>query len=330
MKYFVTGGTGFIGRALIHKLADSGHTIHALFRSKSKTASLKHPHIQWFKGDVLDPKSILKAMNGCEYVFHSAAMTKIWSKNPQIYHQINVTGTKNIIESSLNLGIKKVVMTSTAGVFGPSSIEDVNETTIRKTKYFTEYERTKAEADSLALSYTQKGIDIVIVYPTRVYGPGPLKESNSVTKLMNFYIKGRWPLIPGNGKSIGNYVYIDDVVEGHISAMEKGFSGEKYILGGENISYREFFNLLRKVSQKNYFLLKTPQSLMRPAARIMTFLAEFTDLYPSLTPEMVKKLSLNWSVSSRKSVQDLGYRFLSLEEGLKKTLKWLESRKNDK
>jgi farnesol dehydrogenase len=330
MKYFVTGATGFIGSVLAKKLADSGHIVHALFRSKSKTDSIKHSNIRLFKGDILDPKSLYKAMEGCPFVFHTAAMTKIWTKNPKLYHDINVIGTKNVMETALSLEIKKVVMTSTAGVFGPSLNREINENTLKKTECFTEYEKTKEEADTLALDFLKKGLEVVVVHPTRVYGPGLIKESNSTTKLIKLYIKGRWPIIPGSGKSIGNYVFIDDVVQGHILAMERGTPGEKYILGGENISYHGFFNSLKKISQKKYLLLRLPFFIIMTFSQITKTLAKVFSFYPFITPEMAKKLNMNWIVSNKKASQELGYRPIPLEEGMKKTIQWLESRKNDK
>jgi farnesol dehydrogenase len=329
MKYFVTGATGFIGSVLSRKLADSGHTVHALFRSKSKTNCIKHPNIRLFKGDILDPKSIQKAVKGCSYVFHTAAMTKIWTKNCNLYHDINVTGTKNVMQAALSAGVKKVVMTSTAGVFGPSLKGEVNENTLKKTECFTEYEKTKEEADRLALDFLKKGLEVVLVHPTRVFGPGLINESNSPTKLMKLYIKGRWPIIPGSGESTGNYVYVDDVVNGHILALKKGTPGEKYILGGENISFHRFFDTLKKVSQKKHLLLRMPFSIIIFFSWIMKILAKIFNFYPIITPEMAKKLKQNWHVSHKKAAQELKYHPLPLEEGMKKTIRWLERRKND-
>ncbi len=329
MKIFVTGATGFIGSALVRALADSGHTVHALFRSRSKTPAIEQAHVRLFKGNILDLKSIERAMRGCHCVFHTAAMTKIWSKKPNQYHDINVIGTKNVLEAALHLGIKNVVITSTAGVFGPSLDGCVDENTVKKTECFTEYEKTKTQADSLALSYIEKGIRIVMVCPTRVYGPGLIKESNSTTRMIQLYIKGRWRIIPGSGKNIGNYVYIDDVVKGHILAMEKGLPGEKYILGGENISYSGFFNTLKKVSQKDSVLFKLPLFIMIFLSFSMKCLAKWFNVYPLITPEMVKKLTCDWTVSSDKAVRELGYSPISLETGIKKTIEWLKSIKKE-
>lgn len=126
------------------------------------------------------------------------------------------------------------------------------------------------------------------------------------------------------------YVYIDDVVQGHILAIEKGSPGEKYILGGENVSYRGFFDTLTKVSHKNYALLRLPFYIIMMFSRIMKFLAKIFNFYPFITPEIVKKLNQNWPVSNKKAVQELGYNPTPLEEGMKKTIQWLESGENDK
>lgn len=235
---------------------------------------MSHGNIRVFEGDILERESIENAMQSCEYVYHLAAYGKGWSKDPQKYFEVNVQGTKNILDAAIKLGVKKVVVTSTAGVFGPSKETPVNEESIRTVDFFNEYESSKSIAEEEIQHYISKGLDVVIVNPSRVYGPGLIGESNSVSKLIERYIKGKWHLIPGNGETIGNYVFIDDVRNGHLLAMSKGLIGEKYILGGENVSYNEFFDTLIKVSQKKYKLFKAPLSLMLAFARVQELLAD--------------------------------------------------------
>ncbi|MFC2126216.1 NAD-dependent epimerase/dehydratase family protein [Bacteroidota bacterium] len=214
-------------------------------------------------------------------------------------------------------------MTSTAGVFGPSVHKTVDEKTERSFVLCTEYERTKAEAEKLVMDYVSKGQHIVIVNPTRIYGPGLLNESNSVTRMINLYINGRFRVLPGDGNSIGNYVFIDDIVRGHILAMEKGKSGEKYIMGGANVSYRDFFNVLSCVTGKKYFQFNLPISFMLAISSVMLFLAKTIQISPLIIPPWVRKYNYNWELSSQKSINQLGYRFTSLEEGLRRTVKYL-------
>jgi farnesol dehydrogenase len=328
MKIFITGATGFLGVKLCRKLVDEGHIIHALYRSESKVNFLSHKNIRLFKGDVTDGESLKRAMKSCDYVYHLAAYAKVWAKDPSTFHKINYLGTMHVLNAARMLGVKKTVYTSTAGVFGPSIHKTVDEKSKRSIEVCTEYERTKAEAEKLVMDYVSKGQHIVIVNPTRIYGPGLLNESNSVTRMINLYINGRFRVLPGNGNSIGNYVFIDDIVSGHILAMEKGKRGEKYILGGANVSYRDFFNVLSRVTGKKYSQFSLPISLMLAISGAMLLLAKTVGISPLIIPRWVKKYNYNWELSSQKSKDQLGYKITPLEEGLSKTINYLKEIKS--
>ncbi|RLD81283.1 MAG: hypothetical protein DRJ07_09450, partial [Bacteroidetes bacterium] len=224
-----------------------------------------------------------------------------------------------------NLGIKKVVFTSTAGVFGPSINNIVTELTERTVDYFLEYERTKAIAEDFAKKYMQKELNVVIVNPTRVYGPGVLSKSNSVTIMIKSYIQGRWRVIPGDGKSVGNYVFIDDIVKGHIIAMEKGKPGERYILGGSNINYIDFFRIIKDISGKKHFMFKLPLVFMLAVSYFMMLLTKLFGVKPMITPALVKKFNYQWNVSSKKAEKELGHQITNFREGATKTIDWLQS-----
>ncbi|MBK6948920.1 MAG: NAD-dependent epimerase/dehydratase family protein [Haliscomenobacter sp.] len=172
-------------------------------------------------------------------------------------------------------------------------------------------------------SYQQKGIEVVVVNPTRIYGPGPLNESNSVTKLADQFRQGKWRIIPGNGESIGNYVYLDDVVQGHILAMEKGMPGERYILGGENASYNQLFNLLRELTGQRQALIPLPLPVMMLFAGWENTMAQILGKKPLIVPEFVRKLSQDWPMSSEKAQTALGYQITPLRQGMRRTLEWL-------
>ena len=328
MSVFITGSTGFIGVHLVNRLAESGQTIHALYRSEEKKKMLKHPNIKLFNGDIMDINSLEKAMEGCKYVYHVAAFTKIWSKNENTVYELNVNGTKNVLDAALKLGIKKVIFTSTAGIFGPSITEKVDENSVRKIDYFLEYEKSKAKAEELIKSYSKNNMEITIVNPTRVYGPGLLSKSNSVTIMMQAYTDGKWRFIPGDGRSIGNYVFIDDVVNGHILAMEFGKNGEKYLLGGTDLNYIELFSILRKITGKKYFMLKIPFVLISLMAEIMLLFSKIFNIPPAMTPSLIKKFSYSWEVSSQKAINELGYSITPFETGAIQTLQWF-NKKND-
>ena len=324
MNIFITGATGFIGQHLAKRLADEGHIIHAIYRSFEKTKSLIHGNVRWFKGDIMDVESLEIAMKGCVQVYHLAAYAVVWEKNPDDFEKYNVQGTINVIETAVKSGINDIVVTSTAGVFGPSIKSVIDENSISSVLYFTGYEKSKAESEKIIEPYSKNGLRIIIVNPTRVYGPGILNESNSVTKMIKKYIKGKWHILPGNGKSIGNYAFIDDVVNGHILAMQKGRTGERYILGGENVSYKEFFNNINKITGKKHFLLKTPLILMLGFAKLLILFNRLFGIRPLITPAHVRKFNCNWETNIFKSKKELGYLITSFNEGLKKTIYWVD------
>jgi nucleoside-diphosphate-sugar epimerase len=323
MKALVTGATGFLGINLCNELVKRGYVVNALYRSEVKAKFLKHKNINLFKGDITDIKSIENAITGCDYVFHMAAYAQVWAKNPDIFYRINYIGVKNVLDIAEKAGVKKVIITSTAGVFGPSNNEIVDENTIRKVNYFSLYEKTKAEAEELTLQRAARGLNVVIVNPSRVYGPGLMSKSNSVTKIIKLYIEGKFRIIPGNGESIGNYVFVDDVVNGHILALEKGIAGEKYILGGENISYIDFFKVLAEISGKKYILFKVPLYLMLFISFCMLLVAKGFGANPLITPGWVRKYNYNWILTSKKAREKLGYEITPLRIGIVKTLDFI-------
>ena len=331
MKIFISGATGFIGSRLAIRLAEEGHTVHALYRSLNKTEAIIHPNIILFKGDILDRSGIDAAIYGCEQVYHTAAFAKVWDPDPSLIYRLNIEGALNVINAGLDAGVRKFVCTSTAGVFGPSGINGfVDESSSRPEKYFIHYESSKSILEGILKTLAKSGVSIVLVNPTRVYGPGLLSESNGVTRMIKKYSEGKWHLIPGNGKSIGNYVYVEDVVTGHILAMEKGLAGENYILGGENVSYNDFFTELSNQCGTNHFLIHFPLSLMLLLSKLLLGFAMLTGKDPLITPPLVKKFIHHWNVSSRKAFTELGYKPISLSSGLKNTLNWINELKLNK
>lgn len=325
MQIFITGATGYIGNILANRLANEGNTVHALSRSPSKNHLLDHPNIKIFDGDITDPWSVEKAMQNCGQVYHLAAYARVWSKDPADFYRLNVEATKNVLEAARKVGVKRIVFTSTAGVLGPSGKKPVKEDDARIGEVMNDYEATKTEAETLCGQYVKDyGMDIVIVNPPRVYGPGVESESNAVSKLIKLYLKGKWRIMPGDGKRTGSYVHVDDVVNGHILAMQKGRTGERYILGGENASYQEFFDTLGKITGRKLRLYNLPVPLMLLVGYAMMFRTKLTGKPPLVTPVWVKKYFYNWSLSSQKAQEELGYNYRPLDEGLRQTVEWIK------
>ena len=324
MRIFITGATGYIGQQLALKLADSGYTIHALLRDEKKRPLLAHTNIVLFTGDILDRSSLLKAMIGCEQVYHLAALASVWNKNPDAFRILNVEGLRNVLDCCLKLNINDVLFTSTAGVVGHAeSMQPVCELTNPNPKLETLYEKSKVNAELLLKEYNKKGIRGVIVNPSRVYGPGLLTESNGFTRLIKMYINGNWKIKPCNGTSIGNYVYIDDTINGLISAMKKAKPGERYLLGGVNATYNEFFELVDELTGIKRKMYSMPLPVMLLTAHIQLLIAKTFGKQPLITPPFVRKYNKHWIVSSAKAERELDYHITPLKEGIGKTLNWL-------
>ncbi len=327
MRYFITGATGYIGERLALCLAGNGHTVHALVRDKRRADKLTHSNIHLFDGDLLNNDKMEAAIKGCDCAFHLAAYARVWSKDKDWPHKVNVEGTSNLLNLAYQHKLRRVVFTSTGGTLEPSDGQSpVTESTARTVPYFNAYEQTKAEAEKLSLSFIDKGLEVVIVNPTRVYGPGLISESNAMTKIIKQFNRGKWRIIPGNGKKCGNYVFVDDVVNGHLLAMDKGKSGERYITGGENITYDGFFQKLRKVTGKQQRLYHMPYWMMYLGGSAQYWFSQLTGLPPLITPKWIEKYLHDWAVSSKKAEMELGYTITSLDEGLKKTVDWLNEK----
>ncbi len=328
---FVTGATGFIGTKLVNELVRRGHVVHALTRQTSNREGLSHDQIRLVAGDTSDRESLKKGMRGCSQVYHLAAYAKNWSRDPSVFYRQNVGGMQNVFAAAREGGIERIVLTSTIVTFGPTAPGATgNEMMARITpRYYTEYEESKAVAEQEALRSTAEGFPVVIVNPTRVYGPGKLTEGNSVTLMIDMYDRGKVPVLLNGGVNVGNYVFVDDLVRGHIAAMEQGRVGERYILGGENSSLRDFFRLVDEISGRRHFQINLSPRLGTLYAGFEKKKAQLLALYPQITPGWVETFLQDWVYTSAKAVKELGYVVTPLREGIRITYEWLlQQRRN--
>jgi len=327
MKCFITGANGFIGFRLTEKLSAEGHTVKCLLRSPEKFQEFAHLQgVTSVIGDLDDITAIEAGVSGCDTVFHMAALAKPWSKDKSLPFRVNVQGTENILKASRKAGVKRFVFTSSAAVIGPSPGEEpIDESFARTVPFFNDYEKTKHQAEILVKDYSQGGLETVIVNPTRVFGPGKLSKSNAVTVMIDRYSRGKWRIVPGDGSCVGNYVFIDDVVSGHILAARKGRAGESYLLGGDNLTFNSFFDILAEATGKRRVLIPFPVRLMIAGAALMEWQVNVTGIPPMITVPWVKKYMNHWSLSSNKAVTELGYSITPFAAGVAKTLQWLRS-----
>jgi len=325
MATLVTGGTGFIGRKLVEELHHREEKVHLLCREQSDLRGLPRKGIEIFRGDVTDKKSIRPAMQNCQRVFHLAAYAHNWAPDPSVFFRANVEGFRNVAEIALDNDVEKIVFTSTSMTFGPTNGHIGNEQMLRKDESFlTDYEKTKYLAEIEGEKLLAEGLPLVIVNPTRVFGPGKMTEGNSVTRMIELHLRGRFPTILGKGENVGNYVYVDDVADGHLRAMSRGRIGQKYILGGENSTLDNFFSLLSRLSGRKPPRVHVPPNLARLFAKIEENKAVLFGKYPLITCGWVETFLRDWAYSNEKAVTELGCRFRGLRQGMELTCDWLK------
>jgi farnesol dehydrogenase len=334
---FVTGATGFIGSRLVASLVAQGVRVKALSRRErpesppgwdaSRVPPLEDPLVELVRGDILDRESLERGMSGCRAVYHLAAYAHNWAKDPATYTRLNIDGMRNVFASAIANKVDRVVWTSSIVTLGPTRPGVVGDEEMPRTTsgYLTEYEESKSIAEREALRLAATGFPLVIVNPTRVYGPGYLTEGNALAKLIEDYDRGRVPILFNCGVNVGNYVFVDDVVAGHELAMRHGRVGQRYILGGENVTLRKFFRTIDRVSGKRHFQL--PMLTFTPLvfAMLQKMRAEWFGVYPTITPGWIRTFSVEWAYSHDKAARELGYRPKSLEEGIRITYEWLKN-----
>ena len=321
MTTLVTGSTGFIGRRLVAQLARSGAAVRTLERHPGPGLEGR---IDRRRGDILDPASVARAVEGCDTVYHLAAYAHAWAKTPSTFFDVNVGGTRCLLGAALNHGVRKVVVTSSVVTMGSANGSPASESTPRQAPPLTPYEQSKIAAERAALEYARRGLDVVIVNPTRVFGPGLLSEGNSATRLISMYLDGTWRIIPGDGRAEGNWAYVEDVARGHILAMAAGRSGERYILGGDNASYNEFFAMLGAAAGARRHLLSVPRPAALAVAGAAVAGARLVGAPPPITPGWVRMFYGDGSCCIEKAKAELGYTVTPLAEALAATVAWLK------
>jgi len=340
---FVTGGTGFIGSRLVALLVARGVKVRALARSQAGLEKVKALGATPVLGDVTDSRSMKEALRGCDVLFHVASMYKIGLRHKAQMEKVNVYGVRNVLETAIEVGVPKIIFTSTAAVLGDTRGRLLDETfenkcggpadkrstphsgSADKGDFPTVYERTKWIAHyQIVRPLIRKGAPIVIVMPGGTFGPG---DHNVVNDLMKLHVRGRLQVLPGKDTAL-THVYVDDVAEGHILAAEKGRIGESYILGGTPLSLGEYVKLWSKVTGRPAPVLAIPSAPLRFWWPMIAWIERFIPLPAMLSGEATRAMGTTWLVSSAKAQRELGYKFRPVEEGLKLTFDWLNKKYN--
>ncbi|XP_007017288.2 PREDICTED: putative dihydroflavonol-4-reductase [Theobroma cacao] len=331
MKILVTGASGYLGGRLCDALVSRGHSVRAFVRRTSDLSGLPSPthgsSLELAYGDVTDYRSLLDACSGCDVIFHAAALVESWVPDPSRFFSVNVGGLKNLLQAAKETKtINKIIYTSSFFAVGPTDGYIADENQIHPEKFFcTEYEKSKAAADKIALQAVAEGMPIVPVYPGVIYGPGKLTTGNVVAQLIIERFNWRLPGYIGRGNDKFSFSHVEDVVEGHIAAMEKGRPGERYLLTGDNASFRLCFDIAAIITETGRPKFNIPLGLIEAYGWVSVLIARITGKLPLISPPTVNVLRHQWAYTCDKAKLELDYRPRSLKDGLEEMLPWLKS-----
>ncbi|MDI6767584.1 MAG: SDR family oxidoreductase [Bacteroidota bacterium] len=317
-KVLITGGTGFIGSNLAGALLKEGCSVRILRRYNSDLRAVNDLNVEHVIGDILDKNSLRQAMDGCDTVFHTAAIVAMWKKKGTEQKDVNIIGTKNATEVALEKGIKKFVHTSSIAALGYRADGGLSdETTAFNWSPKLTYKYSKHLAELEIFKALQKGLAAVIVNPAVVIGPKDYRfHGGSLIKKISsggvpFYIDGGI-----------NIAYVDDVVYGHIQAAKVGRVGERYVLGGTNLTIKEAFEQVAEVVGVSPPKLKAPISLVKLAAKIFDLISFISGRKPLISSDLIASIGINFWFSSEKAERELEYKSTSFKEAVKKTYDW--------
>lgn len=319
MRVFVSGATGYVGNRLMKELLFNGFQVHTLLREPSKKGMLNYPGVRIFEGDLNDVKALDEALDGCKQIYHVAGFTRLWAANENEFYETNVKGTFHLLEQAVYHNVDKLVYTSNAAVFGHSIKEPLSEEDPRTTGLSHDLDLSKFLAEKIVLDFAEAGLETVVVNPTRIYGPGLLTHSNIITRLLNDLLKNKLQGVPNCDEIVGNYTFIDDVINGHLLAMQKGVSGQRYILGGENISYGKLYQLIQELTGRT-IEKKRPLWAMKMTGYVNLGKYYIFGEEPLFTPKDIDRFYHNSAMSSQKAIRELGYSITPLKIGLERTL----------
>lgn len=326
MKAFVTGGAGFIGHHIVRKLIDRGYEVVALARSPNSAARLTSIGAVVVPGDITDISSMREGMRGSDVIFHIAAWYAIGGVDREQMEIVNVGGTRKVLRLAYELGISRIIYTSTVNVFGDTNGEFVDETYYSEGPFRTEYDRTEWLAHyKVAVPLMEKGAPITIVMPGPVYGPG---DHSIVADLMRMFYRG-FPIIMG-ADSVATYTHVEDVAEGHILAAEKGRIGESYILTGPAIPLGEMIDFWAHLTGKPAPSLHVPSSFVRASAPMADLASQFTDLNSAFSKEGASLAGVTYMARSDKAREELGWKTRPLQSGMLETFEWIAATEDER
>lgn len=319
----LTGGTGFVGAAVARALLARGHTVRALVRPGSNRSNLDGLRLGLVEGDLTDPTSLARAVAGCRFLLHVAADYRIWVPDPAAMLRANVEGTRALMRAAQAAGVERIVHCSSVAALGLTDDgTPADETTpVAEEKIVGIYKKSKYRAERDVLALVSQGLPAVIVNPSTPIGPRDIKPTPT-GKMIRDTAAGRMPAYIDTGL---NLVHVDDVAEGHMLALERGRIGEKYILGGENLTLRDVLALVAEAAGRRPPTIRLPGAALWPLALVCEVLARTTGIEPLVTRDHLRMARKKMFFSSAKAKAELGYDPRPAQAAVADAVAWLST-----
>jgi dihydroflavonol-4-reductase len=316
VKTLVTGATGKVGHAIASALVRRGHEVRALVRDPGRAAGVLPEGVEAARGDVTDPPSVTAAAGGCEVVFNAMGLPEQWLADESLFDRVNAEGTRVVAQAARAAGTRRLVHTSTEDVFHAESGGRFDETNVADYPKGTAYERSKQRAEQLALA-ERDGLEVVVVNPAGVYGPGPSASVSFDKGLFEPLVRRRLPALPPGGLGL---VFVEGLAEGHMLAAERGRDGERYILCDTHVSLRELAKAVVRVAGRGWVPPTLPVPLARGLAAGSEALSRVIRRPPLVSRGQLYFFMWNAHPVSTKAQTELGWHTTPLDEGIRQTL----------
>ncbi|MFL2540601.1 MAG: hopanoid-associated sugar epimerase [Candidatus Latescibacterota bacterium] len=325
MKTLLTGATGFLGSAILRKLVDDGQNVRVLARPNGDRRNIANVACEIAEGDLNDTTSLQSAVSGCDALFHVAADYRIWAPNPSELYRTNDFGTVELFRAAATAGIERMVYTSSVATLGiHSDGTPSNEATpVSRSNMVGHYKRSKFDAETSVMGLIRnEHLPIVIVNPSTPIGPRDVKPTPT-GRIIVEAAGGRMPAFVDTGL---NVVHVDDVAAGHIQAFRRGVIGERYILGGEDLSLRQILAEVAEIIGRKPPVISLPRGPLFPLAYLSEFIARLRGgTEPMLTVDGLRMSKKRMYFSSAKAKEMLGYVTRPPAEALRDAVDWFRT-----
>jgi dihydroflavonol-4-reductase len=319
VRFLVTGATGKIGHAVALRLAERGDDVVALVRSPAKAREALPAGVELAGGDVTEPESVRRAMESVDGVFNCMGLFEQWFADPGIFERVNAEGARTVIAAARDAGVKRAVHTSTFDVFHADVGGTVSEAAVADYSKGTAYERSKQHAEELVLAEAEHGIEVVIVNPSSVYGPGPWQGAG-LDRAFRDAIRRRLPGVPPGGMTL---VHVNDVAAAQLAAFERGTPGERYILADGYATMRELLSVAVSEAGRGWVPPTMPVPLARGLAAAGEAVSRVIRRPPLLGAGQLTFLLWQARADSSRAQTDLGIDFTPWEQGIRDTVRWM-------